>query len=66
MAEFQNAIKWFSENKITANLTNWNSLLFKKSNQTSKHASKQFLIGNDVVEVNSSLQVTRNTNRWQT
>ena len=49
MAESQNDIKWFSENKIIINLDKLKSLIIQKSTQTSK--PKQFLIGNDVVEV---------------
>ena len=52
-------IKWFSENKMIVNLGKYKSIIIQKSNQTSK--PKQFLIGNDVAEVASS--VTRNTHR---
>ena len=55
MAESQNAIKWFSENKIIANPDKFKSIIIQKSNQTSK--PKQLLIGNDVVEVASSVKL---------
>ena len=57
MAESQNEIRWFSENKMILNPDRFKSSVIQKSNQTSK--PKQFLIGNDAVEVVSS--VTRNT-----
>ena len=57
MAESQNEIRWFSENKMILNPDRFKSSFIQKSNQTSK--PKQFLIGNDVVGVVSS--VTRNT-----
>ena len=57
MAESQNDIKWFSENKIIINLDKFKSLITQKSIQTSK--PKQILIGNNVVEV------ARNTH-WPT
>ena len=44
MAEYQNAIKWFSENKMVVNLDKFKSIIIQKSNQTSK--PKQSLIGN--------------------
>ena len=47
MTESQNAIKWFSENKMTVNPDKFKSFFIQKINQTSK--SKQFLTGNDVV-----------------
>ena len=59
MAESQNAIKWFSENKMIANPDKFKSITIQKSSQTSK--PKQFLIGNEVAEV--ALSVTRNTHR---
>ena len=40
MAESQNAIKWFSENKIIVNPDEFKSVIIQKSNQTSK--PKQF------------------------
>ena len=40
MAESQNAIKWFSENKMIVTLTNLNQLLFRK---VVKRKPKQFL-----------------------
>ena len=40
MAESENAIKWFSENKMIVTLTNLNQLLFRK---VVKHKPKQFL-----------------------
>ena len=49
MAESQNVIKWFSENKMIVNPDKFKSIFIHKSSQTSK--PKQFLIGNDVVEV---------------
>ena len=49
MAESQNAIKWFSENKMIVDPDKFKSIVIQKSIQTSK--PKQFLIGNDVVEV---------------
>ena len=55
MAEYQNAIKWFSENKMVVNLDKFKSIIIQKSNQTSK--PKQSLIGNDVVEVASSVKL---------
>ena len=53
--ESQNAIKWFSENKMIVNPDKFKSIVIHKSNQTSK--PKQFLIGNDVVEVASSVKL---------
>ena len=49
MAKSQNAIKWFSENKMIINPDKFKSILIQKSNQTSK--PKQLLIGNQVLEV---------------
>ena len=49
MAKSQNAIKWFSENKMIINPDKFKSVLLQKSNQTSK--PKQLLIGNQVLEV---------------
>ena len=60
MAESQNAIKWFFENKMIVNLDKFKSIVIQKSNQTSK--PKQFLIGNYAVEV-GTVEVTRNTHR---
>ena len=40
MAESENAIKWFSENKMIVTLTNLNQLLFRK---VVKRKPKQFL-----------------------
>ena len=51
MAESQNAIKWFSENKTIVNSDKFKFIIIRKSHQTSK--PKQFLIGN----------VNRNTHR---
>ena len=59
MTESQNAIKWFSENKMIVNPDKFESITIQKSSQTSK--PKQFLIGNEVAEV--ALSVTRNTHR---
>ena len=59
MAESQNAIKWFSENKMIVNPDKFKSVIVQKSSQTTK--PKQFLIGNEVVEV--ALSVTKNTHR---
>ena len=53
--ESQNAIKWFSENKMIVNPDKFKSIVIHKSSQTSK--PKQFLIGNDVVEVASSVKL---------
>ena len=36
MAESQNAIKWFSENKMIVNPDKFKSIIIQKSNQTSK------------------------------
>ena len=47
MAESQNAITWFSENKMHVNPDKFQSIMIQKSNQTSK--PKQCLTGNDVV-----------------
>ena len=55
MAESQNAIKWFSNNKIIVNPDKFKSIIIQKSNQKSK--PKQFLIRNDVAEVASSLKL---------
>ena len=60
MAESQNAIKWFSENKMIVNPDKFKSITMQKNNQTSK--PKQFLIGNDIVEVGSSVKLL-NTRR---
>ena len=49
MAKSQNAIKWFSENKMIINPDKSKSILIQKSNQTNK--PKQLLIGNQVLEV---------------
>ena len=51
MAESQNAIKWFSENKTIVNSDKFKFIIIRKSHQTSKR--KQFLTGN----------VNRNTHR---
>ena len=53
--EPQNAIKWFSKNKMIVNPDKLKSIVIHKSNQTSK--PKQFLIRNDVVEVASSVNL---------
>ena len=53
MAESQNAIKWFSENKMIVNPGKFKSIVIQKSNKTSK--PKEFLIGNEAVEVASSV-----------
>ena len=58
MAE-SNAIKWFSENKMIVNPDKFKSIVIHKKRQTSK--PKQFLIGNDVVEVASSVKLLGNT-----
>ena len=55
--ESQNAIKWFSEDKMIVNPDKFKSIVIHKSSQTSK--PKQFLIGNDVVEVASSVKLLR-------
>ena len=55
IAESQSAIKWFSENKIFVPPDKFKSIIIQKSNQTSK--AKHFLIGNDVVEVTSSVKL---------
>ena len=55
MAECHNAIKWLSENKMIVNPNKFKSIIIKKSNQTSK--PKEFLIGNDVVEVASLVKL---------
>ena len=55
MAESQNAIKWFSKNKMIVNSDKFKSIIIQKSNQKSK--PKQFLIRNDVVEVASSVKL---------
>ena len=53
--ESQNTIKWFSENKVIVNPDKFKSSFIYKSSQTSK--PKQFFIGNDVVEVASSVKL---------
>ena len=53
--EYQNAIKWFSENKMIVNPGKFESFVIPKSGQTSK--PKQFLIGNGIVEVASSVKL---------
>ena len=63
MAESHNVIKWFSENKMIVNPDKFKSITMQKNNQTSK--PKQFLIGNDIVEVGSSVKLL-NTRRWPT
>ena len=55
IAESQNEIKWFSENKIIVNLDKFKPIVIQKSYQTSK--PKQFLMGNDVVEFPSSIKL---------
>ena len=55
MAESQNAIKWFSENKMIVNPDKFKSIITQESNQTIK--PKQFLIGNDVVEFASFVKL---------
>ena len=55
MAKSQNAIKWFSENKMIVNPNKFKSIIIQKSNQTSK--PKEILIGNSVVEVASSVKL---------
>ena len=55
MAESQNVIKWFSENKMIVNPNKFKSNIIQKSNQTSK--PKQFLLGNDILEVASSVKL---------
>ena len=55
MAESQNGIKWFSENKMLVNPGKFKSIVIQKGNQTSK--PKQFLIGSDLVEVASSVKL---------
>ena len=44
----------FLKRKLLSTLTNLNSIVIQKSNQTSK--PKQFFIGKDVVEVASSVK----------
>ena len=46
MAESQNAMKWFSENKMMINPENFKLIVIQKGSQTIK--SKQFFIENDV------------------
>ena len=53
--EYQNAIKCFSENKMIVNPGKFESFVIPKSSQTSK--PKQFLIGNDIVEVTPSVKL---------
>ena len=48
-------MKWFSENKMFVNPEKFKSIIIQGSNQTSK--LKQSLIGNDVVEVASSVKL---------
>ena len=55
VAKSQNAIKWFSENKMIVNPNKFKSIIIQKSNQTSK--PKEILIGNSVVEVASSVKL---------
>ena len=55
MAESQDEIKWFSENKMIVNPDKSKYIIIQKSNQTSK--PKKFLIGNDVAEVASSVKL---------
>ena len=55
MAESQIAIKLFSENKMIGNPGKLKSIVIHKNSQTSK--PKQFLIGNNVVEVASSVKL---------
>ena len=59
MAESYNAIKWFPKNKTVVNPDKFQSVIIQKSNQTSK--PKQFLIGNDVIEVVSSVKLLKYT-----
>ena len=53
--ESQNAIKWFSENKMIGNPNKFKSIIIQKSNK--KNKPKQFLMGNNVVEVASSVKL---------
>ena len=46
MAESQNAMKWFSENKMMINPENFKLIVIQKGSQTIK--SKQFFIENDI------------------
>ena len=55
MSECQNAIKWFSENKMIVALTSLNPLLFKEA--ITQANLKQFLIRNDVVKVALSVKL---------
>ena len=55
MAECQNAIKWFSENKMIVKPGKFISIIIHKSNQASR--PKQFFIGNNVAEVASSVKL---------
>ena len=55
MTESQNAVKWFSKNKMIVNPDKFKSIIIQTSNQTTK--LKQFLIGKDVVEVSSSVKL---------
>ena len=55
IAESQNATKWFSENKMIDNPDKFKSIIIQKSKQTT--TPTQFLLGNDVVEVASSVKL---------
>ena len=55
IAESQNATKWFSENKMIDNPDKFQSVIIQKSKQTT--TPTQFLLGNDVVEVASSVKL---------
>ena len=55
IAESKNTIKWFSDNKMIVNPNKFKSITVQKTNQTIK--PKQFLIGNNVVEIASSVKL---------
>ena len=55
IAESKNTIKWFSDNKMIVNPSKFKSITVQKTNQTIK--PKQFLIGNNVVEIASSVKL---------
>ena len=46
---------WFPDNKMILNLEKFKSIIIHNGNQTIK--PKQFLIGNDVVEIASSVKL---------
>ena len=55
ITESENFIEWFSDNKMIVNTDKLKSIIIQKSNQTIK--PKQFLLGNNVIEIASSVEL---------